>query len=315
MRLVSPIVTIMLPVYNGEATIEKTIKSLLNQTFQNFELIICLDGCVDNSNKIVRSFNDPRIVILENPINLGLAKTLNKIVYFSNSNTTYLAMAEQDDYYYPNRLELQYRFLEENCEYGLVSGLAEFISDNEDRKLFFPGILVAGKQYPKEFKEFFLFTYREQIKVVNTCMMLRKSVHIENGLYFNSHFPNVSIDWAYLLRFCKHASVYGLHEPLVKMDRRSSRNSITKNKNNQYRAARELLRFFRFESPDLVSDRDYKYALFTQIILELRNSTFLKRLIMLIIYFPFFSNDKRIYKELGRLIKVPINKLLSNYGK
>ncbi len=62
-----PLVTILLPVYNGEKTIKATLASLLNQTFTDFELLIGIDGTTDKSKDIALSFNDDRIKIIEHP--------------------------------------------------------------------------------------------------------------------------------------------------------------------------------------------------------------------------------------------------------
>ena len=85
-------------------------------------------------------------------------------------------MAEQDDFYYENRLALQVDFLDKNPDYGLVSGIAEFWSGEEKNSTLFPGLLVNNKQYPTDYKEMFLLNYKEQVKVVNTAMMFRKNM-------------------------------------------------------------------------------------------------------------------------------------------
>ena len=93
----SPLVTILLPVYNGEKTIKATLESLLNQTFTDFELLIGIDGTTDASRDIALAFNDNRIKIIEHPKNLGLANNLNEIIKLASVNSQYFAMAEQDD--------------------------------------------------------------------------------------------------------------------------------------------------------------------------------------------------------------------------
>lgn len=133
---------IILPVYNGEKTIRKTIESLLGQSYIDFNLFVCIDGTNDGSRKIIESFADERIKIYENEYNIGLARTLNKLMMLLPSDTKYVAMAEQDDYYYPNRLQDELDFLESNNKYGMVSGIAEFW--NGKSATLFPGILANG---------------------------------------------------------------------------------------------------------------------------------------------------------------------------
>ena len=268
-----PAITIILPVYNGENTIAETVKSLLAQTFTDFELLVCIDGTNDKSEQIVRAFDDKRISVLKNEQNMGLARTLNRLIAHSAAEARYVAMAEQDDYYYPERLKLQYDCMEQNKDVGMVSGISEFY-DGAKVTSKFPGILVSGGNYPENHKENFLLNYVHQVKVVNSCMMIRKSVHINNGLYWSMHYPSISVDWCYILRFSLVSKIKGINQPLVRLDRRSSRQSLTSQKTKQFDAARELIRSFYYERKDLISPADYKKAMTTQHLLELGHKTY-----------------------------------------
>jgi len=259
-------VSVILPVYNGDKTLAATLKSIKAQSFQDFELVACIDGTDDGSEKILKEHHAvfPDMVILKNDRNLGLGPTMNKLV--AHTKGEYIAVAEQDDYYYPNRLQLQVDLLDSRKEVGLVSGIAEFWN-GEKVTCMFPGLLANGKQYP-EGDQMFLLNYREQIKVVNSCMMFRKSVHINNGMYFTKHYPSISVDWTYILRFSLISKIHGLHEVLVRLDRRTNRNSVTSDKEKQFAATRELLRSFAYEFPELITKEDYEFAKLTQEYLE-----------------------------------------------
>ncbi|UAB81220.1 glycosyltransferase family 2 protein [Marixanthomonas sp. SCSIO 43207] len=264
-------VSVVLPIYNGEETLEQTLKSLVEQTFQSFELVACIDGTTDRSKEILNAYAAyfQKVTVLENNNNLGLGPTMNRLI--ANSNGEYIAVAEQDDYYYPYRLEKQVAILNSRNDVGLVSGIAEFWNGNSITGTF-PGILVGGKPYPTG-RDMFLLNYRNQIKVVNSCMMFRKSIHIDKGLYFTQHYPSISVDWAYILRFSLISKIYGIPEVLVRLDRRTDRKSVTTYKEKQFKASRELLRSFAYEYPNIISKREYTYALGTQKIMEL-NHTF-----------------------------------------
>lgn len=294
-------VSVILPIYNGEKTLEETLKSLAAQTFQDFELVACIDGTNDESENILNSYRNrfSDLSILRNEKNLGLGPTMNRLV--SNSRGIYIAVAEQDDYYYPNRLQLQVELLDSKEDVGMTSGIAEFWNGEKVTSRF-PGILVHGNQYP-EGEEMFLLNYRNQIKVVNSCMMFRKSVHIDHGLYFTKHYPSISVDWTYVLRFSLISKIYGMQHILVRLDRRSDRTSVTSFQERKFAATRELLRSIAYEYPDIVSKKDYEYALRTQLSMEvnhLSGRSFISSSIKNIIIHP---NDKRFRLSLVTRLK------------
>jgi len=259
--------SVILPIYHGEKTLAETLESLANQTFKDFELIACIDGTKDNSLGILQQYKNAfkTLVILENPVNMGLGATMNRLV--SNTKGEYIAIAEQDDFYYPERLALQLEVLDANPEIGLVSGIADFWNGTKITSRF-PGLLVRGNNYPQG-KELFLLMYRQQSKIVNSCMMFRKAVHIDNGLYFSKHYPSISVDWSYFLRFSLVSKVYGIPKSLVRLDRRHNRDSVTSKKQVMFKASRELIKSFAYEYPEIISKEDYKYALTTQHLMEL----------------------------------------------
>lgn len=263
---------VIMPAYNGSRTIRDSIASMLSQTYTEFDFIICDDGSTDGTKDVVRGFEDPRIHLLVNQVNRGLGPTMNRLVYSLSESIEYFAVAEQDDWYPADRLERQVAYLDANPEVGLVSGVAEFITERGVSRRF-PGLLANGGQYPDDPTEMFKLNYREQIKVVNTCMMVRRTTHTSNGLYFSQHYPSIPVDWAYVLRFCQVGKVRGLSEVMVKMDRRGDRGSVTSHRQRHYAAARELLRSFRYERSDIVTNADFRYAQQTQEIIELGNTS------------------------------------------
>lgn len=260
-------ISVILPVFNGVNTLKTTLDSLSNQTFKEFELICCIDGTIDGSELLLESYRTifSKLIIIRNKVNIGLGATMNRLMFHANCD--YVAIAEQDDFYYPDRLELQFKIFESNSNVGIVSGMSEFW--NGEKVVFdFPGLLKSGNQYPRG-KDMFLLNFRNQIKVVNSCMMIRRRTHINNGLYFTKHHPNISIDWTYILRFSLVSEIYGIPKVLVRLDRRNDRNSVTSNKKKQFLAARELVRSFKYEYPNLISGKDYAYAKATNYLMEL----------------------------------------------
>ena len=122
----NPLVSVILPVYNGQETVLLTIQSIIDQSFSNFELLVCDDASTDQSKDILSKVNEPRITIYHNKSNLGLGETLNKLISLTNKNSVYISTIEQDDIYKPYYLEDGINYLERNIDFGLVSGISEF---------------------------------------------------------------------------------------------------------------------------------------------------------------------------------------------
>lgn len=106
-----PLVSISMPAFNAEHYIAEAIESILAQSYQNFELIICDDGSTDATSDIINRYNDPRIVKIFSSKNRGLIATRNEIAQIAKGK--YLALLDADDLAFPERLSLQVKFLED----------------------------------------------------------------------------------------------------------------------------------------------------------------------------------------------------------
>ncbi len=108
----SPKITVLMSIFNGEKSIEKSINSILNQSYANFELLIMNDKSTDNTGQILNSYSnvDERIRIYENTENIGLTKSLNILI--SKSQGEYLARQDSDDESHISRFEKQLNFIE-----------------------------------------------------------------------------------------------------------------------------------------------------------------------------------------------------------
>jgi glycosyltransferase involved in cell wall biosynthesis len=117
---VQPLISVLMPVYNGEKYLGESIESILNQTFSNFELIIINDGSTDHTPQILQKYaaKDERIR-LYNQSNSGVTASLNNALNYAKGE--YFARMDHDDISYPNRFEVQIDFLNKNLDVGLVS--------------------------------------------------------------------------------------------------------------------------------------------------------------------------------------------------
>jgi len=121
-------VTIGIPVYNAARFLSLAIKSVLDQTYENFELIISDDGSTDNSLLIAQSFNDSRIAIIADGRNKGISYRLNEQISLAKGK--YFARMDADDLMFPERIEKQVNFLENNETFDVVGSTAIVIDDD-----------------------------------------------------------------------------------------------------------------------------------------------------------------------------------------
>jgi glycosyltransferase involved in cell wall biosynthesis len=127
---VSPLISVILAVYNGEKEISESIFSILHQTFKQFELIVIDDCSTDNTYKLLQSIHDPRIKLIQNDTNLGLAKSLNKAI--KKASGQFIARQDSGDVSFPDRFEKQIAILQSNSNIGLI-GLYLYSRDNNNK--------------------------------------------------------------------------------------------------------------------------------------------------------------------------------------
>ena len=129
MKSDKPKISVLMPVYNGDQFLDKSIKSVLNQTFKNFEYIIINDGSTDGSLKIIESYRDSRIKIINYSKNRGITFALNNGLNVAKGD--YIARQDQDDISYPDRFMLQIEYLENN-DVDLIDTNFIFIDENDN---------------------------------------------------------------------------------------------------------------------------------------------------------------------------------------
>ncbi len=134
-----PLVSVLMGVYNCESTVGPSIESICNQTFADFEFIICDDGSSDGTYDAVAAYaqRDKRIRLIRNERNMGLSRTLNKCIELAVGR--YLARMDGDDISSPNRFEKQVEFLNAHPDIALCGTSFEFMDDKGSwGELFYP---------------------------------------------------------------------------------------------------------------------------------------------------------------------------------
>lgn len=117
-EMANPLVSIGLPAWNSEKTLDPALRSILHQTYENWELLLMEDGSNDGTLELARQFGDPRISIRTDGQHKGLVARLNEAA--ARSRGTYFARMDADDVAYPERLARQVKYLEEHPEVDLA---------------------------------------------------------------------------------------------------------------------------------------------------------------------------------------------------
>ncbi len=137
-------VLVVISYYNSELFLKEAINSILNQTYGNFDFWLINDGSTDKSESIAKSIRDPRIRYFTNEKNIGLSKTLNKVI--TESNHDYLVRMDSDDISFPNRIKTQIEAFKNDSNIGLCCSARNILDSNQ----------IYNKYFPKNLKSSFL---------------------------------------------------------------------------------------------------------------------------------------------------------------
>ena len=137
----TPLISVVMPVYNSDCYLHKSIDSILDQTFVDFEFIIINDGSDDNSENIILSYKDERIIYLKNEYNVG--NYLARNIGLKMAKGKYVAIMDADDIAFPNRLARQFMYLEEHKDVKAVGSWFIFENNQQpDGSVVIPKVLV-----------------------------------------------------------------------------------------------------------------------------------------------------------------------------
>lgn len=124
-----PLISIIIPVYNGERTIKKTINSVLNQTISDLEIIIINDGSNDSTLDVISGILDPRIQVFSYS-NSGVSVSRNRGV--AKATSQYLTFLDADDLWTPNKLEEQLKALQSNPQAAVAYSWTDWIDESDN---------------------------------------------------------------------------------------------------------------------------------------------------------------------------------------
>jgi len=121
------LITVIIPVYNGEKTIRETIESVLNQTYSNFELLVINDESTDSTLDLLASIQDPRLKVFSY-INAGVSASRNRGL--SHASGEFIAFLDADDLWTPDKLEAQVKALQQNPQAAVAYSWFDYIDES-----------------------------------------------------------------------------------------------------------------------------------------------------------------------------------------
>jgi len=128
-----PTVSVIIPTYNRAHLIRRAIQSVLDQTFQDFEIIVVDDGSIDSTEQVIRGFNDLRIQYIRQEENRGGAAARN--IGIDASRGKYVSFLDSDDEWLPRKLELETVILDSNEDFGICSTGHVFVDERTGRRI------------------------------------------------------------------------------------------------------------------------------------------------------------------------------------
>ena len=207
----NPKISVIIPVYNGERYIKEAIDSVLNQTYENYEIIVINDGSTDNTIKILKNYVNK--IRWKNQENKGVVSAKNSGIKIAKGE--YFAYLDADDVFLPDKLELQIKKLNENPKLGLV--FCEYYYMDKNGKII---KLIKPTKKIKLIQDNFIPT---------SGVICKKSCLEKIGIF--EYDVGSDYDWDLWLRISEQFPISYVNKPLLKYRIHSSNISRTRVKN------------------------------------------------------------------------------------
>ena len=220
----NPIITVLMPVYNGGKYLSQAIESILNQSFTNYELLIVDDCSTDESVEIINSYNDERITLIRNRKNCGQSQSLN--IGLSEAKGNLIARLDQDDISYKNRLETQFKRMSNN-NISVLGSWSHAINET--------GEIIGDIRHPTTSEKINSSSTNGCPTSHSSVLMVKKDI-IDVGAYSTDY--TVAMDWDLWLKIIRsNGIIENIPEHLVAL--REHQDQVTKLKNYNLNTQRE----------------------------------------------------------------------------
>lgn len=202
-----PLVSVVVPIYNGAEYLEQCLVSVLKSTYSHFEIIIIDDGSTDTSKQIINKYvvNDARIRAIFNKSNIGLSKSLNKAIRCAKGK--YIARVNQDDVIDPKRIELQAKYMSSHKNTVCLGTYAEYIDENSNKL----GRVISLPTDDRSLRNKWKYTS----PFADPTVMYVRAAAIRAGLYDSGYWP--ADDSQFWYRIGQYGKLVNLPKILTKI--------------------------------------------------------------------------------------------------
>lgn len=218
-------VSVIMGIYNCESTLKLSLESLISQTYQDFDVIMCDDGSTDNTYNIAREYCEgypEKFKLLKNPKNMGLNYTLNHCLKYAEG--AYIARMDGDDISLPHRFEKEVEFLDENSDIAIVSSPMIYFDETGEWGV------GSSIEYPnmKDLLRGTTFAHA-------ACMVRRAAYQDVDGYSVDEKLLRVEDYHLWVKMYAKGYIGYNIQEPLYKMrdDKHAIKRRNFKNRINE----------------------------------------------------------------------------------
>lgn len=198
-----PQISVVMSVYNCEKYVGETIQSVIDQTFTDWEFIIINDASKDKSAEVIRSFDDDRIIFIDNKENKGQCANLNHGISLARGK--YIARLDHDDLCYKDRFFKQFSYMEEHPKIDLLSSWLDTLVDG---KIYLKkGVEIKSLSEMKFSHTFYNYG------MAHSAFFIRKSALTQYDIVYDIDYKFCE-DYRMVLQFMQYGEIFSLNESL-----------------------------------------------------------------------------------------------------
>jgi len=223
----SPAVSVIMAAYNAMPYLPRAVESVLDQSYRDFECLIVNDASTDDTGDYLKSLTDPRVRLIANETNQGLAFSLNRAIDAARGR--YLARMDADDICHPQRFERQVAFMDRHPDTGVVGTHFVLIDENGDtiRK-----VVTATRDDIIRFRMMYTFP------MCHPSIMIRSKILRDHGLAYDARY-RLNEDYALFIALSEHTRFAVMPDYLLRFRKHGA--STTKVKARENRETKHAL--------------------------------------------------------------------------